>query len=60
MKTVRCVLMDEQVFLNFRGKGGCTVFLFCFHHFFLSIDAVGVSTVIRKLFLVLLQRLEPF
>lgn len=37
------------------------MFLFCFNHFFLSIDAVGVSIVtIRKLFLVLPRRLEMF
>ena len=54
--------MDEQLFLSFRGKAGGTVFLFCFHFFFFSIDAiVGVSIVIiRKLFLILLRRLEPF
>ena len=47
-------------FLSFRGKGGGTVLLFSL--FFFSIDAiVGVSIVIiRKLFLILLGRLEPF
>ena len=54
--------MDEQIFLTFRGEAGGTVFLFCFHYFFFSLDAiVGVSIVIiRKLFLILLRRLEPF
>lgn len=34
VKPVRCVLMDEQIFLNFRGKEDCTVFLVCFNCIF--------------------------
>lgn len=48
-RTVRCVLMNEQVFLNFRSKDDTQCFYFVL--IFFSIDMIGVSTVIMgKLF----------
>lgn len=49
------MLIDEWLFLNFGGKDGCTVFVL----FESSPPPLGASIVIiRKLFLVLLRRLE--